>query len=242
MSAAIRLETFDDISPIKKFMALFDTVDTDQNGEIHKDEADAYLDELVKTHPEAAATLEENFDKYRGYNSEGDDDSMDRSEMATMSVSKMFRRVAGEDGLLTKDEAEALIANCKQPAVAAEMERLYNSCTNDGEYHLTLVDAEFCFSHAVEKWIENVSAKNHVVEGLEQIAEIAMHAIEEVEESMMSHANYKEEASHAEDEEEAPHDQNAITDNACTTVSENGNAYHLSELRRVAGDEYMLED
>jgi len=105
------------------------------------------------------------------------------------------------------------------------------------------VDAEFCFSHAVEKWIENVSAKNHVVEGLEQIAEIAMHAIEEVEESMMSHANYKEEdMSHTDSEEEAPHDQNSITDNACTTVSENGNAYHLSELRRVAGDEYMLED
>ena len=35
---------------------------------------------------------------------------------------------------------------------------------------------------------------------------------------------------------------NAITDTACTTVSEDKNIYHLSALTRDAGDEYKLND
>ena len=35
---------------------------------------------------------------------------------------------------------------------------------------------------------------------------------------------------------------NAITDTACTTVSEDKNIYHLSALSRDVGDEYKLND
>ena len=35
---------------------------------------------------------------------------------------------------------------------------------------------------------------------------------------------------------------NAITDTACTTVSEDKNIYHLSALTRDVGDEYKLND
>ena len=48
----------------------------------------------------------------------------------------MFRDVAGEDGYLHMDQAKALTATLaiKQPAVAKEIKKLYDACTENGRW------------------------------------------------------------------------------------------------------------
>ena len=80
---------------------------------------------------------------------------MNKSELATMAVAAMFREEAGEDGYLRMDEMKALTTNSKHPAVAAEIKKLYDDCTNNGSWGMSWYGAERCFEDFVEKWIEN---------------------------------------------------------------------------------------
>ena len=70
---------------------MFDDLDTDQNGEVHKDEAAAFFEEMAKTDPKIAKTLQADFNRYSdsylvNYVKGDDKDSMNKYEMATMLV------------------------------------------------------------------------------------------------------------------------------------------------------------